>query len=334
MRCKNSMIKMQKALGSIPKIFSISIALLFCNLAMGSEVDLDRAQATSKLNNFLLTHDAQHSLSLEEAITMALSRLETHQVEPYPAIHEPMSAIADKVKTCWQGPCEKRLSIVEKINRDINRDSGTGVVVLPSTNGISNINLFSDVIEPNCSSKASQQCAEAAKAAIDLWNIAGSFRGFANYLNQQEKSDSLATLSLLDTQWKSYKEDTIKLWPQETLLSSIVFKQNKDGFTAPPNYKLLALRPSLGLTYLSEGSPDFQPTVNMDLLGLYWWKYEQGKAQPGRGLAASLVWSGDDTAYGLTYHHNPKWAFTLAHSNQKDIVFSISFQVGYWLLKR
>jgi len=226
-----------------------------------------------------------------------------------------------------------RVQVIQDINRSVNRDAGTGVVVLPIDDGSRSFNLYQDLIEQYCTDQANTKCTQATLTAIDLWQLAGIYRAFANVLNAQDKIASEQYLDSLDQQWQSYKNDTIKLWPQEVLLSSMFFRQNQDGFTAPPNYKVLALRPALGLSYLSDGSPDFRPTINVDLLGLYWWQYNNNKAGKGRGLAASLVWAGDDTAYGITYHHNPKWSATLAHSSDNDIVLSLSFQLGYAFFK-
>ena len=120
------------------------------------------------------------------------------------------------------------------------------------------------------------------------------------------------------------------------MLNSLVFNPDKEGLNEPPSYKLLSLRPAIGLSYLSDENHHIQPTLNIDLLGIYWWKYggEDGaSAQAGRGVAATLILDGSDTALGLTYHHNPKWSATIAHGDDNDLVVSISFQLASWFLK-
>lgn len=224
---------------------------------------------------------------------------------------------------------------LEGINASVNRDAGTGFVILPNKKGNkTEISLYDDILAKNCRDEASQKCTQAFNFAASLWWIAGQYRRLANNFNQDAKQQSLVFNQRLDSKWRSYKDDTIELWPQEVLLNSVVYSPSKRGLSAPPSYKLLALRPSLGLTYLSDQSHHIQPTINIDLLGVYWWRYSDAGAGPGRGVSATLVWDGDDTAYGLSYHHNPKWSATLAKGDDNDTVISISFQFAYWLLKR
>ena len=243
-----------------------------------------------------------------------------------------LRAAAESAET----PEEKRAAILN-INKSVNRDAGTGFVVFPDANGQPlQLNLFSEVIAANCLPQATSRCGRAAELAQTLWMTAGGYRALSDALNAEDKAASLAYNERLDRKWRSYKDDTIKLWPQEVLLNSIVYQPEESGLSEPPSYKLLALRPALGLSYLSDDSHHFQPTINVDLLGVYWWQYggESGaEAQPGRGISASLVWDGDDTAYGITYHHNPKWSATLAHGDENDVVVSISFQLAHWFIR-
>ena len=320
-------------------LFKIIVVLIgfFSSLSHADGLEIktfDRQQAETLLNKTLFTSPSNVEAGISVEISQALEKLELHQYPSYKEIFTSTKDLGLRIKQCLDGKCDQTSDLVLELNRKVNRDAGTGFVVLPSKEGNKSISLFESFIEQNCDQYPSVKCHSATQAAIDLWDIAGAFRSASNFFNQQEKSESLSKIDLLDKQWKSYKDDTIQLWPQETLLSSIFFRQNRDGFTPPPNYKILSLRPALGMTYLSDGSPDFQPTLNMDLLGIYWWKHQDGKAKPGRGLAASLVWSGDDTAYGVTYHHGPKWSATLASSDENDVVLSISFQLGYWLLNK
>lgn len=230
---------------------------------------------------------------------------------------------------------EKR-SAINAINSQVARDAGTGFVVFPSIdNKTLEINLFSTLINQACGLKASAECARSTELAQNLWWIAGEYRGFSDHLNQYDKKSSSVFNQNLDTQWRSYNEDTLQLWPQEVLMNSIIYQPSKQGLSSPPRYKLIGLRPSIGLSYLSDQSHRVQPTLNVDLVGVYWWEYgNDNKAQTGRGIAATLIWDGDDTAYGLSYHHNPKWSFTIAHGNDNDIVVSMSFQLAHWLLKK
>lgn len=225
--------------------------------------------------------------------------------------------------------------LIEGINASVNRDAGTGFVVFPnSSNDPYEINLYDDVLANYCDDQTSLKCGTALQLAKGLWWIAGQYRSFANEFNQNAIAQSLAFNDRLERQWRSYKDDTIKLWPQEVLLNSLVYRPAERGLSAPPSFKLLTLRPSIGLSYLSDQSHHVQPTINVDLLGVYWWRYQDAEAGPGRGLSASLVWDGDDTAYGLTYHHSPKWSVTLAQGDENDTVVSISFQLAYWFLQR
>lgn len=235
---------------------------------------------------------------------------------------------------CQQN-CKTTEEIITDINRGFNRDAGTAIVLLPSNLERGTvIDLINDLIAPNCADTRSETCFTALSQATQLWHLVGAIRSVADQLNKQAREASRAHLDSLDKQWRSYKDDTIKLWPQEVLLSSLVHRPRDSGFSAPPNYKMLFLRPSIGLSYLSDGSPDFQPTLNVDLLGTYWWKYKDNKAQKGRGISATLIWDGDSTAYGLTYHHSPRWSMSIATSEENDLVLSVSAQLGYWLLKR
>jgi len=233
---------------------------------------------------------------------------------------------------------EQNRAAISKINRLVSRDAGTGFVMLPVSSVQTNqINLFGQLIGAHCSEQTSLVCAEASMLAQSLWWVAGEYRAFADKKNIADKAASLEFNNQLDRQWRSYKDDTIKLWPQEVLLNSMFYQSASKGLSSPPSYKLLALRPSLGVSYLSDESHRIQPTINLDILGVYWWNYggkHNTEAQPGRGISASLIWDGDDTAYGLTYHHNPKWSTTIAHGSDNDVVLSISFQLAHWLIRR
>jgi len=207
--------------------------------------------------------------------------------------------------------------------------------MLPQANSPASmqINLFNRFIDQHCQADASLECTKSTQLAQNLWHIVGEYRALSDQLNQGDKVASLAFNDKLDRQWRSYKNDTILLWPQEVLLNSIVYQPSQKGLSSPPNYKLLSLRPSIGLSYLSNQSHRIQPTINVDLLGVYWWQYDQdGIAKKGRGISASLVWDGDDSAYGITYHHTPKWSFTMAKGDDNDLVVSVSFQLAHWLV--
>ncbi len=301
--------------------------------------ELNKAQASRRLNQIIFKPKANSITkdNIGDVVASIDDSLKKYREADYPSLNsvaQRLTTLGQQVADCVVQNCEDKHAIVAQLNRKINRDSGTANVVLPSDNGTRTIDLFRDVIDQYCDDTFSSKCAEASNLAITVWQAAGQYRHFANLLNTTDKVASNDSLTLLDEQWRSYRQDTIKLWPQEVFLSSLIFQQKKDGFTPPPSSKVLALRPALGLSYLSDGSPDLRPSLNLDLLGLYWWKYNGAKAGKGRGLAASLVWSGDDTAYGITYHHNPRWSATVAHSDENDLVLSISFQLGYALLGR
>jgi hypothetical protein len=248
----------------------------------------------------------------------------------------PLQTLGDQVAAA--DTLQQKRAAVEAINSTVNRDAGTGFVMLPSDSGEPiQLSLFNDIIETNCDAEATTRCGQANELAKALWWITGEFRALSNTLNQQDKAASMVFNERLNQQWRSYKDDTIKLWPQEVFLNSLVYQPEERGLSKPPSFKLLTLRPSLGLSYLSDDDHPIQPTLNVDLLGIYWWKYggDGGvTAQPGRGLSASLVWDGNEPAYGVTYHHNPKWSATIAHSDENDVVISISFQLAHWLLRK
>jgi len=247
-------------------------------------------------------------------------------------IRLPLKTLGDALLTA-QDLTDKR-AVTNKLKRLIARDASTGFVQFPnSKESAVSFNLFNELVNTYCSDEGSRACGYATDLAKKLWWIAGEYRSFADTVNQDDKVASLEFIEKLDRQWRSYKNDTIKLWPQEVLLNSLTYKPNSQGLSPPPAYKLLALRPALGLSYLSDQNHRIQPTINVNLLGIYWWQYDDTSASAGRGLSASLIWDGDDTAYGLTYHHNPKWSATLANGDKNDIVVSISFQLAHWLLR-
>ncbi len=298
-------------------------------------LDANEKVSQHLFNSVIPKFDGAEIMSLVEQANLQLKQAEENGFKHLQPTIAPMLALGNQASCSAinSEACPDSRAIIERINRLINRDAGTGVITLATNQGAQTIKLFESIVEPHCSDSPSLRCAMAVNVAENLWEISGLYRAIANTLNQEDKLTSTAKLTLLDRQWRSYKNDTIKLWPQEVLLSSLTFRPNERGFSPPPNYKILSLRPSLGLSYLSDASPDFSPTINVDLIGIYWWKYHGSKTSTGRGIAASLVWNGDDTAYGLTYHHNPKWSATLARSNENKVVFSVSFQLAYWLLK-
>lgn len=300
---------------------------------------LNQREATSELSSFLL--NTNHELSKPTDSVPKINCYLNEKNLTNPEFNGIANALLDLGVTVNSNPSlGKKHNVINTINDQIVRDAGTGFVLFPSATGTSKeFNLFSEFIDKYCSETSSQRCAEKTDIAKQLWWIAGEYRGYPDHLNRKEKAASLAFNQTLNQQWRSYKDDTIKLWPQEVLLNSLVYGPAKKSLSTPPRYKLLGLRPSLGLTYLSDQSHKIQPTLNVDLLGVYWWHYGEKaqtggiKAQPGQGISVSLIWDGSDTALGLTYHHNPKWSLTLAHGTENNVIVSISFQLAHWLLK-
>ncbi len=296
---------------------------------------LDIALATQRLNAELLNRQNQLENTPEKVRSLTRQSLNASALSLAPDLDGVLSALvplSEQVEACLPG-CPQAETIRLTLNRKVNRDAGTAVVLLPNADQNVQIFLFDHLVAVHCTAKPTQRCHNATELAINLWRIAGGFRALSKTLSAADIASSKTQLNNLDQQWLSYKDDTIKLWPHETLLSSIAFRQNQSGFSAPPNYKILALRPSLGLSYFSNGSPDFRPSINVDLFGVYWWKYRGTNAEPGRGLSASLIWGGDDTAVGLTYHHGPRWSATLARSDDNDVVVSVSLQLAHLLFK-
>ncbi len=293
-------------------------------------------QAEGKLNRALMSiGGSRGDLANVDDIDCYLQS----QTELLPSLKEVSGALTKLGRALDQaGSIEESRMAINIINAKVARDAGSGFVMLPKSDQETiQINLYAEVIGTHCNDEASLMCNQATTLAKNLWWVAGEYRAFADSKNASDKIASLAFNQRLDNQWRSYKDDTIKLWPQEVLLNSLVYRTSDKGLSAPPSYKLLGLRPSLGLSYLSDQRHRIQPTLNLDILGVYWWRYggDNGvTAQPGRGISASLVWDGDDTAYGMTYHHNPKWSATIAHGDENDVVFSISFQLAHWLVAR
>jgi len=301
------------------------------------------AQANAELNATLMAvpvEDSDPSKNLEKIACY----LESNQ-----DFFSPLSGVIDVLKTInnrYENASTRDLkrALIQQINASLARDAGSGFLLFKSAllNNIDKpkveISLYSDLLEAYCTSNADLRCTKASNLAKNLWWIVGEYRGISNLVNTPDKLDSLAYTNKIDQQWRSYKDDTITLWPQEVLLNSLIYSPARKGLSSPPNYKLLALRPTLGLSYLSEESHRIQPTINVDLIGVYWWQYghknDSFKAQTGRGISLSTVLDGNDTAFGFTYHHNPKWSFTLARGDENDLVASISFQFAHWLFKR
>jgi hypothetical protein len=315
-----------------------------CSTLFADQLDtINKSDAYQKLNQTLLeTKNSSNyksnglEVTLERINCYLKSQMTENKLhaELINEIQPPLNQIIQQF--IHANSMERQHELINSINRNIVRDAGTGFVLFPNTNGKNvEINLFYRLIDRHCQTEATKRCADSATLAQNLWSIVGEFRALADQLNQQDKKASLAFNNSLATQWRSYKDDTIKLWPQEVLLNSMVFKPSKKSLSAPPNYKLLTLRPALGLSYLSDQSHRFQPTVNLDLLGIYWWQYgANGKASMGRGISATAIWDGDDTALGLSYHHNPKWSLTLAQGDDNDVVVSLSFQLAHWLVNQ
>jgi hypothetical protein len=323
---------------------SLASASKTCDALFAEQLEtINKSDAYQRLNQTLLqTNRSDHNEG--DSATAILARINCYlksQITEDKLHTELIKKIQPSLTTLSKqfdqaNSAELKQDLVNKINRGIVRDAGTGFVLFPDTNGKNiEINLFYKLVDRHCQHAATTRCAQSTELALNLWFIAGEFRALADQLNQADREASLAFNNNLDSQWRSYKDDTIKLWPQEVLLNSMVFKPSNKGLSAPPNYKLLTLRPTLGLSYLSDQSHRFQPTINIDLLGIYWWQYgADGKASTGRGISATAIWDGDDTALGLSYHHNPKWSFTLAHGDENDVVVSLSFQLAHWFLKR
>lgn len=293
---------------------------------------LNSKQANGALNRTLLSLDNSDSASASDIIDIDCYLQK--QAELFPLLKDfnvSLRTLGDRLANA--DTKEAKRSVVQELKRTVARDAGTGYVQFPGAeeSGVS-INLFTQLIGNYCNKQTNKICGEATDLAKKLWLIAGKYRSLADTLNKEDKLASREFNRQLDLKWRSYRDDTIKLWPQEVLINSLVYQPSSVGLSTPPSFKLMALRPELGLSYLSDQSHYVQPTINLNLLGVYWWQYDGTKASAGRGLSASLIWDGDDTAYGLTYHHTPKWSATLAQGNENDLVVSISFQLAYWLL--
>ncbi len=316
------------------KLTTASLLLLSGQVANGAELnELALKEASARLNQELFsTRVLETSDSIASKLKNIETLLDTHAERGFNTFNNLRPALLQlgyRAVEC-ETRCADKNAVVAALNKEINRDAGTATVLLTSNSGPLTLNLFDDFLTPNCTSTGSTQCKYATDAAIDLWRITGFYRSFSDQLNSDSKTASKAHLSQLEKQWMAYKDETIKLWPQEVLLSSIFYRQNNEGFTAPPNYKLLALRPSIGLSYFSDGSPDLRPSLNVDLLGVYWWQYhgqDNADVTPGRGLSLSAIITDNDTALGLSYHHGPRWSATVAHSDDNDLVFSVSVQL-------
>ncbi|RBP49675.1 hypothetical protein [Arenicella xantha] len=302
---------------------------------LSGELAMNLPDAEQQLTNVLLA--TQSSDTLPQQTTQSIDCWLAQQSEFYTPLATIRPALTRLSTAAEIGVGHARTSVINEINRSITRDAGTGFIQFPVANGgTTTINLYDDLVTPFCQAHATTDCARATQLAQQLWLIAGYYRALSDSLNRPDKLASLQFNQTLEQQWQSYKDDTIKLWPHEVLVNSLIYQPQKTGLSGPPNYKLLALRPTLGLSYLSDQPHRIQPTINVDLLGIYWWKYSESgndAASPGRGIAASLVWDGDDTAYGLTYHHNPKWSVSVAHGDENDIVLSVSLQLAYWVLR-
>ncbi|MEM7360200.1 MAG: hypothetical protein AAF431_13950 [Pseudomonadota bacterium] len=309
-------------------------SLLFSELA-----PLSRNQATAQLNEILLS-DQLKATNADQTLEQQLQSIRCYlqvQANQDPRLGNSgteLQGLADALINA--DTAEARREAISAINQAVNRDAGTGFLLMPLPGADSlELDLFSELINFSCDEEPASSCSEAFSTAAHLWWIAGVYRGLADQFNQSDVVASQAFNQRLEKKWLSYKDDTILLWPQEVLLNSLVFRQNKRGFTEPPAYKLLSLRPSIGLSYLSDADHHLQPTLNVDLLGLYWWRYggaDGSEAQPGRGIAASMILDGSDHSYGFTYYHNPKWSVTLASGSKNDVVLSVSMQLTHWLL--
>ncbi len=309
-------------------------------LDIGLPDEINQSTASTELNRRLLDPSTMSAIErppLAKTLESIFCYLNI-QSTSIPALTSVSQELQNIAQNIIEAPDEeaKGQAIID-LNNVVNRDAGTAYVEFPTVENKSYaIDLYADLIEPNCSNELSSDCAQSLNLAAHLWWIAGYARAIPDHFNDANIIDSLAFNDRLNKKWLSYKDDTILLWPQEVLLNSLAFRQEDKGFTEPPAYKLLALRPSLGLSYLSDEDHRIQPTLNVDLLGIYWWKYggEKGvKAQPGKGVSLSMIWDGNDTAYGLSYHHNPRWSATIASGDDNDVVVSISFQLAAWLLR-
>lgn len=298
---------------------------------------INKSQALKQLNSHLFdnTQTKNKATDISELNCYFKTLLEQHSshAELIDNIKKPLVKLTQQFQEANSDA--SKLALIKAINSQIVRDAGTGFVVFPSQNKESKqINLYYTFIDQLCADQASLECASNTQLAKSLWSLAGNYRALNDQLNQDFKSDSLAFNNKLAKQWQYYNNDTIKLWPQELLLNSLIYKPSQRGLSSPPNYKLLTLRPSIGLSYLSDQSHRIQPTLNIDLLGIYWWRPDQNHSEsPGKGISASLIWDGRDNAYGLSYHHNPKWTFTLAQGSDNNVVVSMSFQLAHWLVK-
>lgn len=324
-------------------IISVAPSLACETLFVEHSEAINKTQANQLLNNTLLLTD-RPTTSSHINVTENLSQINCY-LSSHLKPEKTHAALIEKFQSSLQQlanqfnvadtDIEKR-AVINTINQQVIRDAGTGFVLFPTDNDKPiQINLFYTLIDQYCQIDASINCTKTTELAQNLWHIAGEYRALSDHLNKADVEDSLAFNQNLDQQWRSYKKDTIPLWPQEVLLNSVMYKPSKNGVSAPPSYKLLSLRPSIGLSYLSDQSHRIQPTINIDLLGVYWWQYDDdNQATSGRGLSASLIWDGDTSAYGISYHHTPKWSFTIANSDDNDLVLSMSFQVAHWLLNK
>lgn len=310
-------------------------------LVLPEQAPLSLSQATTQLSDTLLGDDLI-ATSTDKPLEQQLQSIECYlrsQASDHLRLADSGTQLLRLGRDLLNAETdETRRAAINAINQSVNRDAGTGFLLLPLAASASlELDLFAEFIGNACSETPAAACNQALSTATHLWWIGGFYRGLADRFNRGDIIASQAFNQRLEKKWLSYKDDTILLWPQEVMLNSLVFKQSERGFTEPPAYKLLSMRPSIGLSYLSDTDHRLQPTLNVDLLGIYWWRYggaDGSEAQPGRGIAASMILDGSDTSYGVTYYHNPKWSLTLASGDKNDVVVSISMQLGHWLLGR
>lgn len=189
--------------------------------------------------------------------------------------------------------------------------NSTSQIVLESQRN--EINL-GKIIDEGCTTAGA--CERVLRGDAEVVIHSSMIQIIAGTLLQDLRQDAATHIDMLDKRWGNYFGASRFQYPWELAINDQRFKTNgRAGFVSPPEDQIIFMHPSAGVRYNAQSATKFDPTLVLELLGMYRWHWEG--AEPKELIGGSLIMTWANQAG----ERSPGWG-AMAH-------FQKSYSVGF-----